>query len=292
MQTRANGKVFYYADKISSVTSLAAGFNDANPNVKNLLSGVSLLTGIISVSGNLGSSSQRLAIKTDNFVKSKDVLRADFNKLINDINKLTPDELKQIENVKGDLATFVERFRIDLGLPESVSQSAVRKLGSLAKGGSYGKYSTKLDDVVEVLEKENLFGNQATTFLDAEYRTVKNTQEITAYRTFGGDATAGGSFVTTTKGSSRNELALLDEWNNTMQFEATLEVPIGTKMNIGKVGPQTGKKVVQTLDGGADQVILPYQWDTKWIKEIKDLKTGKVYKSLDEFAVDYPTLAK
>jgi hypothetical protein len=160
----------------------------------------------------------------------------------------------------------------------------------LQQAGNFGKYSTKLDNAVTVLQKESLFGNDALTFLDAEYRTVQSAQQITTYRAFGGNAKVGGSFVTTKAGATKAELALLDEWNNSMRFEATINIPSGTKMNIGKVGPQTSTNGLQTLAGGGDQVILPFQWNTQWVTKVVDKTTGKVYNSVSEFAVDFPNL--
>ncbi|WP_430612005.1 fibronectin type III domain-containing protein [Flavobacterium sp. JP2137] len=163
----------------------------------------------------------------------------------------------------------------------------------LAKGGGkFGAYSTKIDDFVEVLAKEDLYGDIASTFLHSEYRTVKTTTQIETYRSFGGDANIGGTFVTSTKGASKGELALLDEWNNSMRFEATINVPSATKMHIGKVGPQTSTNGLQTLVGGSDQIILPYQWDTKWVTKITDNETGKVYNSVKEFLIDFPGLVQ
>ena len=153
------------------------------------------------------------------------------------------------------------------------------------------KYSTKVDDAVRIVQKEELFGNQATTFLDSEYRTVLTNNQVSVYRTFGGDAKAGGGFVTTKSGATREELALLDEWNNSMRFEAEITIAEDAKLNIGKVGPQTSTNGSQTLTGGGEQIILPYQWDLQWISKITDSNTGKVYNSIDEFAVDFPNLA-
>ncbi|MFA0962660.1 hypothetical protein AB9P05_12735 [Roseivirga sp. BDSF3-8] len=157
---------------------------------------------------------------------------------------------------------------------------------------TYIRYSTRIDNYIVLLERENLFGDQALTFLDAQYRTVQSNRSITLYRTFGGDAKVGGSFVTTTKNATRNELALLEEWNNSMRFEAKIEVPSGTKMNIGKVGPQESEKTGLILKGGEDQIILPFQWDTNWVIEIIDKETGKVYNSVEEFSEEFKDLAK
>ena len=75
-----------------------------------------------------------------------------------------------------------------------------------------------------------------------------------------------------------------------MQFEATINIPSGSKMNIGKVGSQTSKNGLQTLGGGADQLILPYKWNTQWVTKILDKTTGKIYNSISEFAIDFPYL--
>jgi hypothetical protein len=75
-----------------------------------------------------------------------------------------------------------------------------------------------------------------------------------------------------------------------MRFEATINIPADVKMNIGKVGPQTSTNGLQTLAGGGDQVILPFQWNTQWVTKVVDKITGKVYNSVTEFAVDFPNL--
>jgi filamentous hemagglutinin len=41
--------------------------------------------------------------------------------------------------------------------------------------------------------------------------------------------------------------------------------------------------------GGADQILLPRNYPENWVKNIKDLKTGKVYK-LEEFIQKFPHL--
>lgn len=165
-----------------------------------------------------------------------------------------------------------------------------RKAEVLQAAGSFGKYSTKIDNAVSVLQKENLFANDALTFLDGEYRTVQTTQQVTTYRNFGGIAKVGGTFVTTKTGASKVELALLDEWNNSMRFEATINIPSVNKINIGIVGPQTSTNGLQTLAGGGDQIILPYQWNTQWVSKIVDKTTGKIYNSVSDFKIDFPNL--
>jgi hypothetical protein len=167
-------------------------------------------------------------------------------------------------------------------------RSVERKITTGA--GKFGKYSTTIDDAVELLAKDALFGDDALTFLDATYRTVKTKNAITLYRSFGAPkAKLGGTFSTPTKSATRNELAILEEWGNSMRFEAKVTVPKDTKLNIGKVAPQTGKDGI-VLEGLGEQVILPYKWDKSWVNEIVDTQTGKVYKSLNEFKMDFPTL--
>ncbi|MBL7810895.1 MAG: fibronectin type III domain-containing protein [Bacteroidetes bacterium] len=154
------------------------------------------------------------------------------------------------------------------------------------------KYSTKIDKSITVVEKESLFGDNAKTFLDGFYRTVLTNEQLVLYRVFGGDARLGGSFATTVSGATREELALLDEWNNTMRFEVKIVIPIKTKLNIGKVGKQTSKDGKQILNGGADQVILPFKWDNSWMKSITDKTTGRIYQNISEFERDFPTLIR
>ncbi|GAB4137373.1 MAG: hypothetical protein Fur0041_12080 [Bacteroidia bacterium] len=54
----------------------------------------------------------------------------------------------------------------------------------------FGIYSTRIDHSVKILQKETLFGNDHLTFLNAEYRTVETIQQITTYRSFGGNGLA------------------------------------------------------------------------------------------------------
>ena len=81
---------------------------------------------------------------------------------------------------------------------------------------------------------------------------------------------------------SRNDLAILKKWSN-MQFEAEFVVEKGTTLNLGKIAPQS------IYSGGADQVLLPRNIPENWVKNIKDLKTGKTY-SLEEFKTAFPEL--
>lgn len=89
-------------------------------------------------------------------------------------------------------------------------------------------------------------------------------------------AEAGGSFVSTTSAGSRIQAkidaALLPEWKNTRQYEATILVPKGTILQIGEVAPQVTKSGA-ILALKADQIILPRDWDQSWILNIRRINT-------------------
>ena len=119
------------------------------------------------------------------------------------------------------------------------------------------------------VEKQQLPKQVAESFTDGKYKTVELQQDMTYYRVYGGNAQANGGFVTTNPAvnriQSKIDSALLPEWGNTRQFEATIVVPKGTIVNIGTVAPQTTKSGT-VLSGGADQILLPRGYDSSWIK--------------------------
>lgn len=49
------------------------------------------------------------------------------------------------------------------------------------------------------------------------------------------------------------------------------EVPQNTRLYVGRIEEQASYK------GGADQILLPKDYPSEWIRTIRDLKTGKVY---------------
>ncbi|WP_253851901.1 hypothetical protein [Pantoea sp. OXWO6B1] len=113
-------------------------------------------------------------------------------------------------------------------------------------------------------------------FTNSDYKTVITTEGVVLYRVYGGKAEAGGSFVSTTSAGSRIQAkidaALLPEWKNTRQYEATILVPKGTILQIGEVAPQVTKSGA-ILAGKADQIILPRDWDQSWILNIRRINT-------------------
>jgi hypothetical protein len=111
------------------------------------------------------------------------------------------------------------------------------------------------------------------SYLDSNYRTVVTEQDVLLYRVFGGNAEAGGAFVSTRpvldRISAKVDLALLPEWKNTRMYEAVIRVPKGTTLNIGKVAPQTLDATGTVLRGRADQVLMPENWPLEWIQRIR-----------------------
>ena len=100
------------------------------------------------------------------------------------------------------------------------------------------------------------------------------TEDVTLYRVFGGNAKIDGSFVGTSpalnKIQAKIDSALLPEWKNTRQFEATLKIPKGTILQIGKVEKQIMKSGT-VLEGGADQILLPHGYPVSWITDVRFL---------------------
>ncbi|TDB42670.1 hypothetical protein [Photorhabdus khanii] len=92
------------------------------------------------------------------------------------------------------------------------------------------------------------------------------------YRVFGKEAKVDGSFVSTTSTGSRIQAkidaALLPEWKNSREFEATILAPKGTVLQIGKVAAQVTKSGT-ILQGGFDQILLPKGWSQNWITNIR-----------------------
>ncbi|MDE9545333.1 hypothetical protein [Xenorhabdus bovienii] len=92
---------------------------------------------------------------------------------------------------------------------------------------------------------------------------------------FGGNACIDGGFVTTSPSSNKIQAkidsALLPEWKNTRQYESTIVVPKGTRLQVGKVKEQFTKSGTK-LDGGADQIVLPLGYPMSWVKDVRFLK--------------------
>ena len=79
-----------------------------------------------------------------------------------------------------DELDFVRKYADEnpnANIADEITEAGGYRKWKATKAG-FGKYATRFDDKVEVLAKEELFGDQASTFLDAEYRTVRSTEEL------------------------------------------------------------------------------------------------------------------
>ncbi|WP_336648269.1 hypothetical protein [Microbacterium sp. MMO-10] len=136
---------------------------------------------------------------------------------------------------------------------------------------------TAIDGSVRAAPRQELPPSLAATFEDGAYRTVETTEAVTLFRVYGHSAEQGGGFATTSTSGNRinaaMESALLPEWKNSREFEATIEVPAGQVLNIGTVAPQTTMSGA-ILPGGADQILLPRDWPSSWVQNVDRLPVG------------------
>ncbi len=211
-----------------------------------------------------------------------------------DIGKSAFKMFKLAYDFIGNLATAIEKgFKAILN---SAGDLVLKKGDEVIASGDnavrsfFKAFGTKIDDAVVDITKVDLPPLVANTFTDGAYRTVKTIEPVSLNRAFGGDAKLNGGFATTKANATRGELALLDEWNNTMRFEAKINVPSGQTLNIGKVAPQTSSNGLQTLTGGEDQILMPQNWNVQsWVGEIIDKTTGNIY-TYEQFINAFPHL--
>ncbi len=108
-QLSALGKAFYYADKISSLTSIAGTFNrEENPKLSSLLNKISLATGLVSMA-DLAISGTKLISKTPDDV-TKDLV--DHAEKLMDIIKNQPDEIIQVLSSENGVENIEKLIRI------------------------------------------------------------------------------------------------------------------------------------------------------------------------------------
>ena len=121
----------------------------------------------------------------------------------------------------------------------------------------------QIDAQINALKK-NLYPVQGNTYYYSRYVTGSTKSKLTFYRVFGNKARLGGSYVSSqpvkNKVQVQKDNALLSEWGNSVEWEAKIEVPSGTIVSVGVVGPQVGTSTPQFLPGGADQILLPFNW--------------------------------
>jgi len=84
-----------------------------------------------------------------------------------------------------------------------------------------------------------------------------------------------GSFTTSNPAINRldvkQRLALKTEWGNTMEYEVKINIPAGTKINIGIAEKQISK-IDGELCGGGDQILMAKDWPVdEWIVGEREL---------------------
>jgi hypothetical protein len=207
-----------------------------------------------------------------------------------DLAANAPQIVRSIAKISAIPRSFQELRAVVNNLPTNAPKSILRAWDEVLEV-RIGKYSTSIDNLVTEIPKAYLPQSVVETFTDGFYRTVTTNHEITLYRGFGSpNAYLKGSYSTTIQNATRNELAILDEWGNSLRFEAKIEVPTGQTLNIGKVEKQISSDGLQNLSGGADQVLLPQNWDCQnWVKAIVDKQTSITY-TYSEFLEVFPNL--
>ncbi|GIM57760.1 hypothetical protein CAPN006_21520 [Capnocytophaga canimorsus] len=127
---------------------------------------------------------------------------------------------------------------------------------------------------IKEIDKQDLPEWVVDSFRGGKYKTVITTEDVILYRVFGGNAKSTGAFASTSKSinaiQAKIDNALLPEWKNTRVYEATINVPKGTVLNIGQVAPQKTLSGA-ILGGGADQVLMPQNWSQNWITNVRIL---------------------
>ena len=179
----------------------------------------------------------------------------------------------ELENIKQGNVDVTEN--IDTTENVKKVENRENEIGNEGGRGSFGIYSTKIDNKVRVIDKQELPSWLGKTFKDGNYRTVVTNEEIIVYRSFGHNAEAGGAFATSSPALNRVQTkidsAILPEWKNTLRYEAEIVIPKGTTLNIGRVEEQFTMSGAR-LAGDADQFLLPENWDLNWIKSIREVK--------------------
>lgn len=171
----------------------------------------------------------------------------------------------------------------------------MKKLGfGFVSGSTNQKFKTILNESnIKEIEKQLLDEKITNSFKNGEYKTYITIDEIVLYRTYGltptGNAGAKqfGAFATTEFAESRIDvkmrLALDPQWKNALYIEEKIIVPNDVIINVGVVAPV--KLLSGTiLDGGADQILLPYNWSEEWVAGYRFVTS--------EPLMDYPIYSK
>ncbi|EOG9422198.1 hypothetical protein ACLLEW_000957 [Listeria monocytogenes] len=289
-------------DIVPGVKALSTGAKAASAGSKLVRVGDNVLAGSKNagkgtIDNGIQAGKQAMDLRLANAKKVSEAVQKKLTKDLDDIGTMA----KTLQNKTKETFTLPPREQLAFAgggsIPEqsaagAASIAAKKKLKDIMQnmdnlnvkgGGKAGiieetgeaKYRTKIDDKVIEVDREILPDFIKDSFLDGNYRTVKTTEEITVYRVFGGNAKSTGSFVTTDKAISRIDakidMALLPGWKNTRMYEAEIIIPKGQQINIGKVAPQAIESTGTILKGGVDQIVLPRNWSSDWIINIKSV---------------------
>ena len=110
------------------------------------------------------------------------------------------------------------------------------------------------------------------SFLNREYYTLRITKPIILYRVYGNNAKKQGGFASTEMPVDvsivERKCAIKKEFDNSLGEYITIQVPIGTVLQVGFVAPQLANDKLPNIPlcqykGGAVQVILPLDFYEK-----------------------------
>lgn len=141
------------------------------------------------------------------------------------------------------------------------------------------KYKTDLSGKLSETDPDPTLSDlDIKSFKDCRYQTCITLEPIVLYRIYGrynpgaAENPRGsglrGRYVSTEFAESiidaKMRLALAPGWLNTKMYEAKLLVPKGVKLSLGIVASVTPPGESE-LPGGAEQLLLPRNWDENWI---------------------------
>ena len=162
-------------------------------------------------------------------------------------------------------------------------------------GSFSSKHKTQISDCLVEVDKDSSFNKEiVNSFLNSEYRTYKAIKTIILYRLFGSfkndvtdkdekprGAKINGIYTSTEFAESiidaKIRLALDPSWKNPKVYEIKILVPKGTQISVGYVAPIKLKSET-TLEGQAEQVLLPRDWPTSWIVGFRRVTSRQLQK--------------
>lgn len=195
-----------------------------------------------------------------------------------------------LKNLPSKLRQIRARLK---NMPKEVKEQLAKRSEQRLSKKLFTKYSTVIDNSVKQIPRKKInLKSIKNSFKNGYYRTVKTIKPIKVYRDFGEGAMANSIFTTTNKFATRESSAIRSMWKNSMRYKAEIEVPVGTELQIGKIGEQPFKSKLPEFKGGDDQILLPDNYDVKWIKKVIDTETGQVFSGENFYKKFHKTLYK